>query len=275
MIPFQKQSSRGATLPVVMFGTAILLGWVRLLTLETTATGTSLSTRFQGEETRAQSRERLAHNIPLTRLCEELSVSLPSVETSYIRCSQGMVPFMTQPPFPLPPMRVDYDEIFSRAETCAATTTNISPGASGTPKALTTCALPSMITGGATVLDNLKGDAITLVTRNGEVSLLATPGSVTITNTLSIAHDLLIVSGGDIDIGAINNTSNVLHRVTIISSLGAITVGQAIGPLSLLAAGRSAIQVPQTVVSTSYPLPPMRTPSLRGFASRSSISPFS
>lgn len=265
---------RGWALPVVMFGTALIIGWARLITLETTATSLFLPIISRGEEIRAHSKERLALNNPLSRECHEISLSHDSIETSYIRCSEGAVPFRTQPPYSLPQRVINYDALFSRAGGCSTTPTRTSRLASGVPKALFTCTLPRTIVGGLTLLDNIKADTVSLITQNSDAALMATPGSVTITGTLSISQDLLIVSGGDIDIAVIHNTAEAHHRVTVISSLGAITVGRVVGSVSLLVAGRATIQAPETSPSTTFPLPPMRNASLRGFASRSSISPF-
>lgn len=265
---------RGWTLPVVMLGTALLLGWIRLLTLETSATGISLPIISQGEAVRAISKERLALNIPSSRVCEDISIRDDTIETSYTRCSEGVVPFVTQPPFPLPLKNIDYDAIFSRATVCSTEPMTTPPSASHVPKSLTTCVLQSRIAAGTTLLDNIKAETVSLVTQKAETTLMASPGSITIMGTLSISQDVLIIGGGDIDIGVIHNTSDVSHRVTIMSSLGSISVGRVIGNLSLLVAGRSTLQTPETPQSTSYPLPPLRDPSLRGFASRSFMSPF-
>lgn len=265
---------RGWTLPVVMFGTALLLGWVRLLMIETTATGIALPILTRGETFRAQGRERVSRNIALSRMCDDISSSQETIETIYTRCSEGIVPFQTKPTFSLPQKTVDYDALFALAGRCSTPPSQASPSSGGSPQAPATCLLPPTVIGDVTLLDNLKGDTVSVITQNAEAALMASPGCITITNTLSISQDLLIVSGGEVHISTLQNTSDTHRRVTIISSLGTISVGRVAGPLSLLVVGRSTIQAPETPPSTTYPLPPMRSGSLRGFSAHSSLSPF-
>jgi hypothetical protein len=97
------------------------------------------------------------------------------------------------------------------------------------------------------------------------VGVLASPGSVSVSGELTIAGDLLIVTGGDVAIGAIRGTGATTAKVTIISSRGGITVDKVLGAVSLLIAGRAALVAPETPRSASYPLPPLRPASLYGF----------
>jgi hypothetical protein len=91
-----------------------------------------------------------------------------------------------------------------------------------------------------------------------QASTIASPGGISFTGVLTLQSDLVLVAGGDIEIGAISASPPQTRRVTIISALGGIRVGSVAPGVSVVAAGRTTTEVPETPQIPPFALPPQR-----------------
>jgi hypothetical protein len=114
-------------------------------------------------------------------------------------------------------------------------------------------------------LENIRGESLTIAPPSTGAALLASPGGFSVSGDLTIASDLLVVAGGDVDIGGIRGATLSGVKVTVISSLGGVNVGRTYGPVSLLIAGRGSLVGPETTKSSSFPMPPVRSASVYSF----------
>lgn len=179
-----------------------------------------------------------------------------------VTCTVGEQPFRFEPPGQIFSGRPDYGALFAEAIPCPTalqpeTTKNFT-----SPRSPERCVVP-LITASVTMSHNIQVEGIEL---QGQVTgaRIATPGELLVKNTLSTDVDVLIVTGGTINIPAIVSGSKALVRVTLLSAHGDIEV-RAVSPnVSLLSIGRRLIAVPPTAASTGHPLPPVTSAGISG-----------
>lgn len=265
------RTQRAWALPSALFALAALLSTARLLSLESIDAYQIATEARRGEALKSGMATLLSNPSLSSPECETVTVPDQVTTQIYEVCREVSRPFVTLPssaalPFGL----VDYDAIFSRASPCPGTSSPSSNAATPSPRARTDCVLPPNISGSTVLLENIRGESITLAsTDRNEALVLASPGDIITSGELQVSHDLLIVAGGDVELPSIHGTSGSFMRVTIVSSLGAIRVGPVVGDVALLIAGRGLLEAPETQLAGDYPMPPMRSPSLRGFRSLS------
>ena len=252
-------SSRGWVLPSTLFGLALLLASVRLLSLDA-----SQITRLYGDIRLSESihqgavAEISSLTGALTR-CQEVTFSFNGEENAYEVCGERKAPFMVFPSTAnLPITTVDYDAIFTQAVPCPTTPNSSTIRDTDTPRASKDCPSPPGITGGLTTVENIIGESTRITSNSPKASMLASPGSIRFTGALTLETDLVIVAGGEISLSSMTNASSQTRRVTIISAVGAIRVGYVAPGISVMAAGRGAIEVPETPQMAPFPLPPQR-----------------
>ena len=219
-----------------LFGITLIMGTIRLLSLD--ATGV---TRMYGDIRLSNTmREHVMREVASMGepkpLCRTTTMNVDETTLDYEICGERRVPYMVAPPTgQLPLSRIDYDALFTSA-----------------------VPFPSTLQGGIVTLENLRGETTQVTATSPQPSLIASPGAITITGSLTLESDLVLVAGGDIDIASITSLSDQGRKVTIISALGAIRVGSVSPGISLVAAGRSVLEVPETTQRPPFPLPPQR-----------------
>ena len=249
----------GWVLPTTLFGITLIMGTIRLLSLD--ATGV---TRMYGDIRLSNTmREHVMREVASMGepkpLCKTTTMNVDETTFDYEICGERRVPYMVAPPTgQLPLSRIDYDALFTSAVPCPSTPTNATATRGDTVQASKNCAIPSTLQGGIVTLENLRGETTRVTVTSPQPSLIASPGAITITGSLTLESDLVLVAGGDIDIASITSLSDQGRKVTIISALGAIRVGSVSPGISLVAAGRSVLEVPETTQRPPFPLPPQR-----------------
>ena len=252
-------SSRGWVLPSTLFGLALLLATVRLLSLDA-----SQITRLYGDIRLSESihQAAVAEISPLTGAlsrCQEVTFSFNGEENAYEVCGERKAPFMVFPSTAnLPITTVDYDAIFTQAVPCPTTPNSSTIRDTDAPRASKDCPSPASITGSLITVENIIGESPRITSNSPKASMLASPGSILFTGALTLETDLVIVAGGEISLSSMTNASSQTRRVTIISALGAIRVGYVAPGISVMAAGRGGIEVPETPQLPPFPLPPQR-----------------
>jgi hypothetical protein len=237
----------------------LILATIRLLAVDQTGV-----TQMFGDIKRAHTlRQRaLGEVLPAGEpkpLCEQRTLTFEETTSMYEVCGERRVPWRIAPATgELPITRIDYDAIFAQAVQCPSTPANPTDVLGTTPTASKDCVLPNTINGGIITLENIKGETILVSARSANPSIIATPGRLRFAGTLTVESDLIIVAGGDVEIGAIAASTAQTQKVTIISALGGIRVGSIASEVSAIAAGRSTIEVPETSQSPPFPLPPLR-----------------
>lgn len=252
-------SQQGWVLPTTLFGLTIILSTIRLLAVDQTAV-----TQIFGDIRRAHALRQhgvsdlLASGEPKP-LCEQRSVTFAEETLTYEVCGERRVPLMIVPSQgELPISRIDYDAMFALATRCPSTPTNAANPLGATPTASKNCVVPPALTGGIITLENILGEATTVLPRSAQTSIIASPGRIVLTDLLMLESDLVIVAGGDIEIGGIAAPTAQTRKATIISALGGIRVGSVAPGVSVIAAGRATIEVPETPQHPPFPLPPLR-----------------
>jgi hypothetical protein len=254
---------RGWTLPTTLFGLALLLSSVHLLTFESIDARLMIAEMLRGERLHQEATSAIATHAKQRGACGDVTISSDSDHPPYEVCGEERLSFVSKPSSRIDPnLLPDYDAVFSVASACPAPPVGTDLPFRGAPRAHKDCFLPSTIKDGASVLENIRGGNVSISPPTSGFTLLASPGSLSLSGDLTIGGDLLIMAGGDVDIGRIRGVSLHGVAVTIISSLGGITVGKTDGAVSLLVAGRGSLNAPETTGSTSFPMPPMRSPSI-------------
>jgi hypothetical protein len=257
---------RGWTLPTTLFCLALLLSSIHLLTFESVDARRMIAERTIGRRLHQEAVSAVKAHLSTGQRCRDISVSNESSPASYEVCGEELRPFNSVPSMKIDPATlIDYDVIFLSAVNCPVAPVLTTLSQAIAPRARNDCLLPPTLRDGAVVLENIRGENLTISPPSGTSALLASPGSTTVLGELTITANLLIVSGGDVEIGGIRGTSPSSITVTIISSLGSIHVGKTYGPVSLVVAGRSTLEVPETPQPQSFPMPPLRTRSIRSF----------
>lgn len=258
MKPSTRSAQHGWVLPTTLFGITLMMGTIRLLSLD--APGV---TRTYGDIRLANTiRQHVIREVGSSGepkpLCETRSMRVEGTKLEYEICGERRAPLMVAPPTgQLHLTRIDYDALFTAAVSCPSTLTNANATRGDGVLASKNCSIPSILHGGIITLENLRGETAR-VTATSERPIIATPGAISITGSLILEGDLVIVAGGDVDITSITSLSEHAPKVTILSALGAIHVGFVSPEISLTAAGRSVLKVPQTVQRPPIPLPPQR-----------------
>ena len=158
----------------------------------------------------------------------------------------------------VPISRIDFDAIFTHATQCPSSPSNAAKPFGAAPTSSKDCVAPSTLNGGIITRENIRGETAHVLGRMTQSSTIASPGGISFTGALTLESDLVLVAGGDIEIGAIAASPLQTRRVTIISALGGIRVGSVTTGVSVVAAGRSTIEVPETPQSAPFALPPQR-----------------
>lgn len=265
MIRSSQNEQRGWVLPTTLFGITLIMGTIRLLSLDATGvTRTYGDIRLASTMRQHVIREVASSGEPKP-LCESRSMRVKERNLDYEICGERHVPFMVAPPTgQLSISRIDYDALFSSAVPCPSTPTNAAATRGDTVQASKNCPLPSTLPGGIITLENLRGETTRVTVTSPQPSLIASPGAIAITGSLIGESDLVLVAGGDVDISSITSLSEQSYKVTIISALGAVRVGFVSPGISLIAAGRSVLEVPETTQRPPFPLPPERRHSIVG-----------
>lgn len=257
---------RGWTLPTTLFCLALLLSSVHLITFESVDARRMIAERTTGRRLHQDAVSAVQAHLSKGQRCRDISVSNGSSPASYEVCGEELRPFNSVPSMKIDPtVLIDYDVIFSSAVSCPVAPVPATSTQTTAPRARNDCLLPTTLRAGAVVLENIRGENLTISPPSGTSALLASPGSTTVLGELTITANLLVLSGGDVEIGGIRGASPSSITVTIISSLGSIHVGKTHGPVSLVVAGRSTFEVPETPQPQSFPMPPLRTRSIRSF----------
>ena len=252
-------------LPTTLFGIALILGTIRLLSLDATGVTRIFGDIRQSNTLRQGAMRKLASMGEPNPLCEKRTITFGETKLDYEVCGERRIPFMIAPPTgQLPITRIDYDALFMNAIPCPSTPSNTASTTGDALKASKDCPMPPILQGGIITLENLRGDTSRVITRPPQVSIIASPGAITIVGALTLESDLLVVAGGDIQISSITSPSQETRKVTILSALGAIRVGFVSPSISVIAAGRSALAVPETPQSPPFPLPPLRRHAIIG-----------
>lgn len=258
MKPSTGTGQHGWVLPTTLFGITLIMGTIRLLSLDATGVTRTYGDIRLANTLRQHVIREVASSGEPKPLCESRGIRVEETKLDYEICGERRVPYMMAPPTgQLPLSRIDYDALFTSAVPCPSTPTNATATRGDTVQASRNCPIPSTLKRGMITLENLRGET-TRVTATSEQSLIASPGAISITGSLTLESDLIIVAGGDVDIASITSLSKQAHKVTIISALGAVRVGFVSPGISLIAAGRSVLEVPETVQRPPFPLPPQR-----------------
>jgi len=259
-----QSEQHGWVLPTTLFGITLMMGTIRLIALDATGITRVYGDCAQSNTARQFVIRELASLGEPTPLCAKRTITFEETKLDYEVCGERRIPFMVAPPTgQLPITRVDYDALFMNAAPCPSSPTNATDTRRDTVKASKDCPIPSTLEGGITILENMRGETTRVTATSGQ-SRIASPGAITITASLTLESDLLIVAGGDVDIASITSLSHQGHKVTIISALGAIRVAFVSPGISLIAAGRSVLEVPETTQRPPFPLPPQRRHALVG-----------
>jgi hypothetical protein len=252
-------SQQGWVLPATLFGLALILATIRLLAVD--QTGVS---QIFGDIRRAHTLRQLGDREILSAkeprpLCERRAFRFEEQTLTYEICGESRVPWMIAPSSAeLPISRIDYDAIFTLATPCSSTPVNAPNTFGTTPIASKNCVVPATLNGGIISVENIRGEATHVLARSAQTSIIASPGQISVTGTLTLESDLMVVAGGDIAIGTITTTPSQTRKVTIISALGGIRVGSVGSGVSVIAAGRSTIEIPENPYSPPFPIPPRR-----------------
>jgi hypothetical protein len=257
---------QGWILPTTLFGVALLLSSVHLLTFQSIDARQMIAEMLSSAGFHQDAISTVRTRLSVGKQCIDIPLPHNANQLSYEVCGEESLPFISVPASSiLPNRRVDYDALFSAASICPNTPLATQLTHRGAPRAPNDCLPPRILRGGTVVLDNIRSQIVEISPPSTGVALIASPGSISVSGELVTAGDLLVVSGGDVEIAAIKGASSAAVAVTIISSLGGITVGKTSGQVSLMVAGRSTLEVPETPTAPSFPMPPLRAPSLYGF----------
>jgi len=259
MRDMSQRGERAWILPTTLLGITLILGTIRLLSLDGTGVSRLYSDIRLSHGLRQHAmREILSRGAPKPG-CEQRAITLDETTIPYEVCGERRVPLMVSPSSgELPLGRIDYDAIFSQAIPCPSTPTKTKNPHGERLTASKDCPLPPLLEGGIITLENLLGETTRVLARASHASVIASPGGITVTGALTLESDLILIAGGDIAIGAITASSRQTRKVTLISALGAIRVGSISTGISVVAGGRSTIEVPETPQSPPFPLPPQR-----------------
>ena len=258
MTRVSRSEQHGWVLPTTLFGITVVMGTIRLISLDSTGVAQLFGDMRLSHTTRQHVMQELASIGEPKPLCENRTITMSETKLDYEICGERRVPFMVAPPTgQLSISRIDYDALFTSAAPCPSTPTNAAATRGDTVQASKNCAMPPTVKGGIITVQNLRGETTRVTATSGQSSI-ASPGAITITGSLILESDLLIVAGGDVDIASITSLSNQGNKVTIISALGVVRVGIVSPGISLIASGRSVLEVPETIQRPPFPLPPQR-----------------
>jgi hypothetical protein len=263
-----QSEQHGWILPTTLFGITLIVGTIRLLCVDTTGVSRIYGDIRQSQTSRQQAlREILSTADPKPR-CEKRTITVEETKLDYEVCGERRIPFMIVPPTgQLPLTRLDYDALFTTAVPCPSAKTNNAAAISDKVQASQDCAIPPLLQGELITLENLRGETTRVIARTAQASVMASPGEIAIAETLTLESDLVVVAGGDVEISSITTPSERSHKVTIISALGAVRVGFVSPGISVIAVGRSTLEVPETPQSAPFPMPPQRRHGIVGIRS--------
>lgn len=249
----------GWVLPTTLFGVTLILAALRLLAVD--QTGVS---QMYGDIRRAHALrqhgigEILSAGEPKPS-CETRDVKIEENTLSYEVCGERRLPFMVAPATGnLPISRIDFDAIFAHATHCPSSPSNAPKPFAAAPTSSKDCVVPSSLEGGIITRENIRGETALVLGRMTQSSTIASPGGISFSGALTLESDLILVAGGDIEIGELTASPQQTRRVTIISALGSVRVASVASGVSVIAAGRATIAVPETRQSPPYPIPPQR-----------------
>lgn len=211
---------------------------------------------------------------PAVGSCHPYTAHTKKFTGSWSACAAERLPFRTLPLLTGEVPTPDFDALLAAAQPCPGVARVAATTTFSAPISPTTCLPASPLKLPFFSLDNIfLAEASSSRTTTSAQILFATPGALTIEDSLTLASDGVIVAGGSIRIGRIIATSDSVVHLTVISSLGAIEIGAASGQLSLLVAGRGDLRAPVTPVHAPYPLPPSRLPQVVGIATQAEPAP--
>ncbi|MEY4668936.1 MAG: hypothetical protein RL518_1635 [Pseudomonadota bacterium] len=259
MSGYPESTQQGWALPTTLFGLTLILATIRLLSIDATQATQMLSDIRRAHTLRQYALgEILAAGEPKP-LCEQRAITLEETTMTYEVCGERKVPFMVAPPSAVLPLtRIDYDAIFVQAIRCPIPPSSATDPFEASPTASKDCGIPTTLKGGVILLENIRGESIKVLPPSSGASVIASPGRITVTGALSLESDLVMVAGGDVEIGSITTQSGHTRKVTILSALGGIRVSSITPGIEVLAAGRNTLEVPNTPHNPPFPLPPQR-----------------
>jgi hypothetical protein len=259
----QANRERGSALFALLFSLVIIGGLVHALTICSTHYGKLTATYRDGVTTRENIRSRITVSRSSRRSCVESRIdSGHGTFRAISTCTIGEPPFRFEPAGQSFSGRPDYAALFLGATPCPTPTRAESVRTFTSPVSPDRCVLP-LLSAGVTMSHNIETEAIALQAQ-ANVARIATPGELTVTNTLTTDADVLIVAGGTIRIPQIATTSRTIVRVTLLSAHGDIEVRTVSTNISLLSMGRRLIAVPLSAASSGHPLPPMTSAGVSG-----------
>jgi hypothetical protein len=260
-----QNAAQGWVLPTTLFGLTLILGTIRLLSVDATAVTRLYGDIHQSHTTRQHALRAIFTTGEPEPFCAQRAITFDGIRSDYEVCGERRIPFMMAPPSgQLPITRIDYDALFANATPCPSTPINAANSTGERVRASKDCVLPPLLQGGIIALENLRGEATRVLPVTTQASILASPGSVALAGVLALETDLVLVAGGDVDISSITTASQQTRRVTLISALGAVRVGYVSPGISVVAAGRGVLEVPETPQNPPFPLPPQRGHGING-----------
>jgi len=163
----------------------------------------------------------------------------------------------------------DFNSIFKTATPCAYARRSSSSDTFTTPKSGYTCELPSEISAGLALTDNIWALNVTVTKQAEQKSvIIASPGEIVIESLLTLSDNASIIAGGDIKIGAISYRESGAINVTVISAHGSVTISSISSGVRLLVLARQAVSAPPSPPQTSPLLPLFRAGSIAGIIPR-------
>ena len=194
---------------------------------------------------------------PMPGRCASLVVRSPRGAAERLLCHEHLSSLLSFPATQLPSGKIDYGSIFGAALPCPGELRSVVRTSFDSPTARRSCVVGSSVTAPLVVLENIYSSDIRIEPANqAPFSLVATPGSLELRGALVVSGDTLVVSGGNIAVGAL--VAQQPSAVTLLSARGSITVEQVSGGASLLLLGTKELRAPATALPTTLLLPPLR-----------------
>jgi len=252
------QRQRGSVVFIVLFSTLVISYLAHRLVSTATAYAGLATTLDNGIRSQQSMLLELQRPLPGPRGCTTQSLLRASgaLQPWYI-CSTGTPPFTANQDANLPSGRIDYNAIFASVAPCPF---RRSPGilaAYTSPRAAMTCHLPANLDSNIIATDNIGADTLLFSSPSaGEITTLATVGTLTIADSLILGSSAVLITGGDISINRIISNTSAPIAITIVSAHGDIHVASHGSNVSLLALGRRLIVAPTGPPTARFALPP-------------------
>lgn len=252
-------TERGWSIPSALVASILVAYGIIIVTSEALSLLRRTQSFAQGDALRAAVIDRVVSTPLPAEGCDTVSANVRGVATTTSRCVESEPQFESSPPVSLPAMIVDYDSLFQAVSECPGIVQPSTHTSFTAPTAPYTCIpfsrrYPSLLS-----LDNLYAESLSIESPSQQdATLVATPGTLTVAEELTLTASTLMVTGGHTSIASIRYDGDTPIRITIVSARGDITVGNIRGKISLLAINRGEREVPATSFLPPFPLPPLR-----------------